>query len=144
MAWEIRGESFLMESSICIRRCAPTCSNRDLSSVSNVLQYQYAARIVLAATVAASKISLALLIMSLMGEARSLLASRSLLGIIIAWSIAAIFTIAFECAPPNPWDTARGCIDQVLVSALLRTDSMLTIRCVAGCILWHLVYRYYH
>lgn len=76
-------------------------------------QYEYASRITLVATTVAAKLSLALLIQSLMAEGRSLIASQSLLVFIIAWGFTAIFTIAFGCNLPHPWDTTGKCLNLV-------------------------------
>ena len=60
-----------------------------------------------------AKLSLGLLITSLMAEGFSLLASRGLLVIILGWALASIFALAFQCSVPHPWDFGGRCIDQV-------------------------------
>jgi len=87
-------------------------------------KYEYAAQILLVATMAAAKASLALLIQSLMAEGHSLLASRSLLGVIVAWGVTAVFTTAFGCALPSPWDFTGRCIN---LSALHDAIAVLNI-----------------
>jgi len=74
-------------------------------------KYQYAAQMVLILTVSMAKASLAVLIHSLMADRYSLLASRSLLTMIIVWGATAIFTTAFGCSLPHPWDLTGHCIN---------------------------------
>lgn len=87
-------------------------------------QYEYAAQILLVATMAVAKASLALLIQSLMAEGHSLLASRSLLGIIVAWGVTAVFTIAFGCSLPSPWDFTGHCINLVRKHGIWKLNAL--------------------
>lgn len=86
-------------------------------SVANRLssQYEYAAQILLIATIALSKLSLGLLFKNLMTSRRSLLASQILIGTIVAWAVASILALAFRCSMSAPWqwNQASQCIDQV-------------------------------
>ena len=62
---------------------------------------------------AAAKISLCLLIQSLLAEGRSVVAGRSLLVVIVGWGITSIFALAFGCALPEPWNTNGRCVNLV-------------------------------
>jgi len=96
------------------------------------LKYEYAAQILIIAAMTAAKASLALLIQNLMAEGHSLLASRSLLGVIIGWGITSVFAIAFGCSLPHPWDTTGHCINlgalHDAISAInIATDAVLVL-----------------
>lgn len=87
----------------------------NVPSVADHLQYEYAAQILLVATIALSKLSLGLLFKNLMTSRRSLLASQVLVGVVVAWGIASILALALRCSIPAPWkwNHASQCIDQV-------------------------------
>ena len=79
------------------------------------MQYLYASQILLVAAMAFAKLSLGLLITSLMAEGYSVLASRGLLIIILGWAVSSVLAMAFQCSMPHPWDFGAHCIDQVRV-----------------------------
>lgn len=85
------------------------------SSVPNTafVQFAYAAEILLIATVACAKLSLALLVQSLMAEGYTLLGSRVLVAGIAAWAFSSIIAVAFRCSLPRPWEFTGNCINQV-------------------------------
>jgi hypothetical protein len=62
---------------------------------------------------ACAKLSLVLLIQSLLAEKYSLLAGRGLLAIIIVWTIGSILAQSFQCSIPHPWDSTGKCNNQV-------------------------------
>jgi len=95
-------------------------------------KYGYAAQIILVATMTLSKISLSLLVQSLMAEGHSVMAGRGLLAIIIGWGITSIFSIAFGCALPHPWDSTGRCIN---LGALHNAISAINIVTDLGLIL---------
>jgi len=64
---------------------------------------------------AAAKISLSLLIQSLMAEGYSVIVGQGLLVVIIGWAASSIFAIAFGCSLPNPWDISGRCINIVRI-----------------------------
>lgn len=78
-------------------------------------QYENAAQILLIATIAFSKLSLALLFKNLMTSRRSSIANQTLMGVIIAWAVASIIALALRCSMPTPWkwDQPDKCIHQV-------------------------------
>jgi hypothetical protein len=80
-----------------------------------VFQYEYAAQILLIATIAFSKLSLGLLFKNLMTSRRSSIANQTLMGVIIAWALASIIALALRCSMPTPWkwDQPDQCINQV-------------------------------
>jgi len=104
-------------------RTRETVSDRDFVLYQ---KFQYGAQILLIATMAAAKTSLALLLHSLMGEGYSLLASQSLLGIIIAWGITAIFATAFACSLPDPWDIKGHCVNLGALHNAIEALNILT------------------
>jgi hypothetical protein len=57
--------------------------------------------------------SLSYLLQSMMSDRRTIIASRSLLGVVVAWAVASIMALAFQCSLPSPWDSSRHCVDQV-------------------------------
>lgn len=77
-------------------------------------KYEYVAQILLVATLACGKTSLALLVKSLMAEGRTLLASQGLIAVIILWGFSSIMALAFRCKLPRPWEFTEHsqCIDQ--------------------------------
>jgi hypothetical protein len=76
-------------------------------------QYEYAAQILLVATIACGKTSLALLVKSLMAEGYTLIASQGLIAVIVLWGFSSIMALAFRCSLPRPWEFTEHCIDQV-------------------------------
>jgi hypothetical protein len=79
-------------------------------------QYEYAVQILIVATIACGKSSLALLVKSLMADGLPLHASRALIGVISLWAISSIIALAFRCSLPHPWEFTGQCIDQVWIS----------------------------
>ena len=116
-------------------------SRRNLHNKSKTYQYQYAAQILLISAITAAKISLSILIQSLLSEGRGLIAGRSLLVVIIGWGVTSIFALAFGCALPEPWDTTGHCVN--LVRRVMQSHQLhLTIlACSARC---HRGYEYRH
>ena len=75
----------------------------------NKLNYIY--QILFIATICFSKLSLLAFINRLLPSPRNALGSTILMGITAAWGVAAIFSIAFQCDLPSPWNTAGRCRD---------------------------------
>ena len=73
------------------------------------LNYTY--QILFIVTICFSKLSLLSFITRLIPSPRNVLGSRLLMGTATAWGIAAIFSIAFQCDLPAPWNTASTCRD---------------------------------
>jgi hypothetical protein len=67
----------------------------------------------LIATIAMAKVSLSYLLQSMMSDKRTVVWSRILLGIVVAWALGSIMALAFQCSLPHPWDSNGHCVDQV-------------------------------
>ncbi|KAH8594760.1 hypothetical protein B0O99DRAFT_687537 [Bisporella sp. PMI_857] len=89
-------------------------------------KYQYAAQVLLMATMTSAKISLSLLIQSLLSEGRSVLVGTGLLVIIICWGIASTFAVAFGCALPEPWDTTGRCVNLPVLRDAIAAFNIIT------------------
>ncbi|KAI2787274.1 hypothetical protein POX_f07637 [Penicillium oxalicum] len=92
------------------------------------LKYEYAAQIFLVATVAFSKLSLGLLFKNLMTSRRSSIANKSLLGVILAWTLGSILALSFRCSMPTPWrwDQPESCGNQAVIFEVIGVFNILT------------------
>ncbi|KAJ5166313.1 uncharacterized protein N7482_005094 [Penicillium canariense] len=92
------------------------------------LKYEYAAQILLIATIAFSKLSLGLLFKTLMTSRRSSIANHALMGVIIAWALASILALAFRCSMPTPWrwDQPGQCINQAVLFQVIGALNIAT------------------
>ncbi|PMD40203.1 hypothetical protein L207DRAFT_511746 [Hyaloscypha variabilis F] len=89
-------------------------------------KYEYAAQILLIAAMACAKLSLVLLIQSLLAEKYSLLAGRGLLAIIIVWAIGSILAQSFQCSIPHPWDSTGNCNNQLAIHDAIASVNIIT------------------
>ncbi|KAJ5895948.1 uncharacterized protein N7473_005347 [Penicillium subrubescens] len=92
------------------------------------LKYEYAAQILLIATIAFSKLSLGLLFKNLMTSRRSSITNQTLMGVIIAWALASIIALALRCSMPTPWkwDQHDQCINQAALFQAIAAFNILT------------------
>lgn len=73
----------------------------------------YTSQILAIISLACSKASVTLLIISIKPLKELLLACRVVLGVTTAWAFAAVISLAVQCDIPAPWDSTPGrCIDQ--------------------------------
>lgn len=95
----------------------------------STLQAYFAANLLLYPSLAASKASVALLVIAIKPKRWIAIALYSVLGVATAWGIAAVFVTAFQCGPtrwvlgPTGSDT---CIDQYAAQIGLKLVDMLT------------------
>lgn len=92
-------------------------------------QYYYASNILLFLSLAASKCSIALLIITIQPDKRIGYAFYALMGLVVVWAIAAVFVTAFQCGPNRwvlgPTDTDT-CIDQLSAQIAIRAVDIVT------------------
>ena len=51
----------------------------------------------------------------MMSDKRTVLWSRILLGVVVAWAFASVIALAFQCSLPRPWDSNGRCVDQAVL-----------------------------
>ncbi|EHY54875.1 hypothetical protein HRR83_005865 [Exophiala dermatitidis] len=87
----------------------------------------YASNILIILVVAASKASVTHLIIAINPTRTMLMCCYALLGFIAAWTFASIFASAFQCNPPNPWNSeGNKCVDQFALNVAIHTLNILS------------------
>ncbi|KAF4160434.1 hypothetical protein CNMCM6069_008784 [Aspergillus lentulus] len=98
-------------------------STNDLTSFD---KYMYGAQILLLATAACSKFSLALLFRSLTAQGNVLRLSQGLMAVIGLWTCSSIVAVAFQCALPHPWDITGRCVNREALASCIWTMNIFT------------------
>ncbi|PQE08103.1 integral membrane protein [Rutstroemia sp. NJR-2017a BVV2] len=79
-----------------------------------VLEAGYAADLLFIASLCFVKLSIVSFIDDLTPVARQRLASRSIGVVVALWTISSLFSSAFQCSLPRPWDSINGsCFDRI-------------------------------
>ncbi|KAK4896009.1 hypothetical protein LTR27_005865 [Elasticomyces elasticus] len=90
----------------------------------------YAANILTVAVLAAAKMSVTLLIVSIQPIGAVLISCYAHLVVVGVWCVAGIFALAFQCKLPNPWalgsDSIDVCVDQFAIQVGLGVVSVVT------------------
>jgi hypothetical protein len=90
-------------------------------------KYLYSSDILLIPTLAFAKASVILLIVAVNPQRNILLACYVLLGVVALWAVMGIFTLAFQCKLPRPWDYDSGrCINQQVLLVFVGLINILT------------------
>ncbi|OJD16378.1 hypothetical protein AJ78_03442 [Emergomyces pasteurianus Ep9510] len=90
-------------------------------------KFFYASQILALASLACSKVALALLIIYIKPLRAVLNACRCLLGVVSAWGVVGIVSLAVQCDPPRPWDFSEGrCVNQQALYISLAVLSIIT------------------
>ncbi|EEH05173.1 conserved hypothetical protein [Histoplasma capsulatum G186AR] len=90
-------------------------------------KFFYASQILAIASLACSKVALALLIIYIKPLSAVLYACRCLIAAIAAWGVTGIIALAAQCDPPRPWDFSDGrCVNQQALYTALDTLSIIT------------------
>ncbi|KAK9641165.1 hypothetical protein HCH54_008916 [Aspergillus fumigatus] len=98
-------------------------STSDLTSFD---KYMYGAQILLLATVACSKCSVALLFRSLTAQGNALRLSQGLMVVIGLWTSSSILALAFQCALPHPWDMTGRCVNREALANYIWSMNILS------------------
>ncbi|KAJ5484877.1 hypothetical protein N7539_004865 [Penicillium diatomitis] len=103
-------------------------SNLEAAQLEKYLKYEYAAQILLVFTIAFSKLSLGLLFKNLMTSRRSSIANKSLMAVIVAWTIGSVLALSFRCSMPTPWrwDQPESCGNQTALFTVIGVFNILT------------------
>ena len=92
-------------------------------------QFYYASNILLFISLVASKISIALLIIAIQPNKKLGMALYGLIGLMIAWGVAAVFVVALQCSPTRwvlgPTKT-DNCIDMHSAMLALKAVDIVT------------------
>lgn len=90
----------------------------------------YAANILSTLVLAAAKCSVILLIISIQPRKSVLIGCYAAVGIIVAWSVAGVFALAFQCQTSAPWvlgsQASDQCLDQCALHAGLGAIDIVT------------------
>lgn len=73
-----------------------------------VNKYTYAYQILFVVVICLSKISLLQFTGKLIPNPRLVLVVHTFTGLLVAWGIATVFGLAFQCALPKPWNITNG------------------------------------
>ncbi|KAH1284734.1 hypothetical protein KXW28_000846 [Aspergillus fumigatus] len=98
-------------------------STSDLTSFD---KYMYGAQILLLATVACSKCSVALLFRSLTAQGNALRLSQGLMVVIGLWTSSSILALAFQCDLPHPWAMTGRCVNREALANYIWSMNILS------------------
>ncbi|KAJ2973386.1 hypothetical protein NQ176_g6639 [Zarea fungicola] len=81
-----------------------------LNDVESALKAYFASTLMYIAAICPAKASMSLLISRVSRQAagRHSIATNTVTGLIFAWGISSIFTVAFQCGSSRPWDIVNG------------------------------------
>lgn len=87
----------------------------------------YAASMLVIGVLAASKASVTHLVIAINPSRKLVLACYGTLGLVLAWTIASVFALAFQCDLPQPWNSkGNKCVDRFALNVGIHALNIFT------------------